>query len=394
MQTSQRSYLLEQAVANYIQAEANDLVVTRPRDQQWPDFVLKTSVDSHLLIEVKAKAPETAVMQQMAMRLQGDQPSGAKFLLVTPDAPDAAEVARFQKYFLGANLPTEWIGVKELPRRLGRKSPGNWDSNRTLASLQTKALVKGLDQYAGAPIGPEGKAKSRPSSNEIALARQLPYSLIRDILADPVGLDSRLCFGNKRPNVTVVLSDLVNFSNIVSVSQSEDLRERMAEYYRKARAAVFEHDGMLDKFIGDAVLAVFGYPRASSNAAVNAIRFATSLTEIGRDVLGEWQQLLNTTVQTGTRIGLATGEIWPLNIGDSTVEITLLGDTINLAARLEKTSPTDGLRMDNRTHTLASRADQAYIDALKLKSDTLPASDLKGQMNPIDTWLLPARIRH
>jgi adenylate cyclase len=145
--------------------------------------------------------------------------------------------------------------------------------------------VKGLHAYGSAPSGP---------------ARDLPGPL-----------DSQLGLGARRDNVTIVLSDIVNFSSLVTASRPDDLKEAMGRYYQQARQAVFDHGGMLDKFIGDAVFAVFGYPLPSQEAPCQAIRFALSLTAIGRSVMNDWQAELNAVIETGTRIGIATGIFGP-----------------------------------------------------------------------------------
>jgi class 3 adenylate cyclase len=160
----------------------------------------------------------------------------------------------------------------------------------------------------------------------------------------------------------------------------------MRLYYEKARQAVFENGGMLDKFIGDAVLAVFGYPESTPSAPCNAIRFASALISIGREILESWQAEINALIQTGTRVGIASGDIWPINIGQREIEITLLGDTINLAARLEKNCAVDKFLIDNRTHTASQRADAIFIDNLNLRQIEIPVTAAKGQAFPIKAW--------
>jgi class 3 adenylate cyclase len=179
---------------------------------------------------------------------------------------------------------------------------------------------------------------------------------------------------------------LKNFSSLVSASRPEDLNEMMAKYYKRSRDAVFKHGGMLDKFIGDAVLAVFGYPEPSALAPANAIKFARELIAIGGSLLDEWQAELNAVIESGTRVGITTGDIWPLNIGQQHVEITLLGDTINLAARLEKNCIVNGILLDNRTRTKAATADSSFVASLKLEESQISADDAKGQAFATRVW--------
>jgi len=164
----------------------------------------------------------------------------------------------------------------------------------------------------------------------------------------------------------------------------------MARYYRRVREAVFANEGMLDKFIGDAVLAVFGYPNPSPSAALKALKFAQDLIRIGHDILTDWRAELNAIIETGTRVGVANGNIWPLNIGQTEVEISLLGDTINLAARLEKACNVNGILLDNRTRTKAGAVDASYIESLTLAERQLPPSDAKGQQFNILAWQVPS----
>jgi class 3 adenylate cyclase len=160
----------------------------------------------------------------------------------------------------------------------------------------------------------------------------------------------------------------------------------MGRYYRLAREAVFRNEGMLDKFIGDAVLAVFGYPLRGPADSKNAILFAQELVDIGKSVLSEWSGGLNAIVESGTRVGIATGEIWPINIGDSDLEVALLGDTINLAARLEKNCARNGYLMDNRTKRKAAAEDSGFVDGLNLVRGEVAPGEAKGQQHPIRTW--------
>jgi adenylate cyclase len=241
------------------------------------------------------------------------------------------------------------------------------------------ALTKGLERYEKAPKGAFPPTTATSLDDKQALARQFPLPAITHLLSQEKPLPEALDLGHRREKVTVVLSDIVNFSSIVKESNPESLRDAMGQYYWKSREAVFSHGGMLDKFIGDAVLAVFGYPETRDSAPVDAIRFAQDLIEIGKEVLEAWQADLNAVISTGTRVGITTGDIWPINIGKDCLEVALLGDSINLAARLEKNCQVDRFLMDNRTHTAAKRYDELFITKLNLHQVVITAAEAKGQ---------------
>jgi len=375
-------------VGNWLWSVAKDLLVTRRREE-WPDFELRDPSGERLFVEVKAKAPSDSVLQLMAQKLHSLSDPSIRFVLVTSDAPSQCERERFTLAFEASPSRVQWLTVQDLPALLGKPSPGPWNSPQTWSALQTSALVKGLEAYRSAPIGADPYATSKPTGELESLTRQFSYEVIARLTELPGELESNLRLGTQCGDVTIVLSDLVNFSSLVAASRPDDLKEAMGQYYHQVRQAVFDNGGMLDKFIGDAVLAVFGYPRPTREAPCSAIRFAQTLGAIGRNVMADWQAELNAVIDTGTRVGIATGDIWPINIGRSGIEIALLGDTINLAARLEKNCEVDKLLLDNRTHTAGQRADAAFIESLSLQQVVIPAVDAKGQAFPIRAWAQP-----
>lgn len=380
--------LFENVVGNWLRAAAKDLFLQRRNDRLW-DFELRSRDGNRLVLEVKSKPPSDAGLRHLSEKLMRAEDPSTHFILVTPTPPTQTDRKRFMNAFGDDRDRATWLTVEDLPSVLGKPSPGPWESPKTWSELQTGALIKGLEDYRKAPIG-SGADISQPPSNDLeALARQFPFGVIERLTSSPGTLQDKLGLGARRNNVTIVLSDMVNFSSLVTASRPDDLREAMAQYYLKARQAVFAHGGMLDKFIGDAVLAVFGYPEASPNASTDAIRFAEELIDIGRVVTGAWQAELNAVIPTGTRIGIANGDIWPINIGQRAIEITLLGDTINLAARLEKNCAVDRFLIDNRTHTVASRHDGLFIQGLNLHQVLIQPENAKGQPFPIRAWTKP-----
>jgi adenylate cyclase len=380
--------LFENFVGNWLRTAAKEFLSAR-RKNQWPDFELRSTDGTRFLVEVKTKAPTQLGLEHLTKKLKAYKDYSAQFLLITPTAPSNSELAGFEEAFKDSKHRARWLAIDQLPKLLGKPAPGPWDSPKTWSDVQTKALVKGLEEYRGAPIGPDpNRPKTVPSELE-ALARQFSYKAVAHLNSQSGTLESRLGLGTRRDNVTVVLSDMVNFSSLVTASRPDDLREAMGQYYQRARQAVFEHDGMLDKFIGDAVLAVFGYPEDTKLASINAIRFAIALIGIGQEITESWQAELNAEISTGTRVGIATGDIWPINIGQDAIEVSLLGDTINLAARLEKNCPVDRFLIGNRTHTAALRADAAFIKSLQLKQMSIPPADAKGQAFKIKAWVQP-----
>jgi adenylate cyclase len=140
--------------------------------------------------------------------------------------------------------------------------------------------------------------------------------------------------GGEVRNVTVYFSDIADFSSISENIQPEALVAAMNEYLSAMTDIIEAHGGFVDKYIGDAIVAVFGAPLDDDDHAANGVRAALRCAER----LGELDQVA-TTLQSRSvrqRIGLNSGEALVGNIGSRRrFNYTVMGDTVNLASRLE-----------------------------------------------------------
>ncbi|WP_349655493.1 adenylate/guanylate cyclase domain-containing protein [Xanthomonas sp. 10-10] len=378
--------LIENTVANYL-ASTVGYENFRPL-RAGADFEVRKGGQRYIL-EIKARKPGEAQLVSLLKNLSRLDLKGAKIALITTNKSEVNDKDR-ERFSLKASAmgyDATWIDLSELADFLGTEPMGDLSSPETMSRVQTRSLIKSVERYSGSPIGVlpfDTKADQQLSS----LARQFNHHSVADLYQEPSLLEEKLRLGKRVEQVTVVLTDIVNFSSLVTASRPEDLRSAMEKYYRLAREAVFSHGGMLDKFIGDAVLAVFGYPQAGGSASTNAIKFGNELISIGQEVLSTWQDDLNANIPTGTRVGIATGDIWPINIGADQLEITLLGDTINLAARLEKNCSHNGVLIDNRTKTKAEREGQDILAKFAMAERLLNASEAKGQVFDVRCWQL------
>jgi len=135
--------------------------------------------------------------------------------------------------------------------------------------------------------------------------------------------------GGEKVEAAVIFTDLANFTTMCErVGDPERIVATLNDYFERTTAHIFEQDGVVIKFIGDAILAVWGAPLPEPEAAPKAARAAW---ELARQATLEIEG-----VRIGTRIGLHFGELVAGNIGSARrVDYTLIGDTVNLAARLE-----------------------------------------------------------
>ena len=155
-----------------------------------------------------------------------------------------------------------------------------------------------------------------------------------------------------RKLVTVIFCDLAGSTELGGSIDAESLRKVMTRYYDEMRAAVERHGGTVEKFIGDAVVAVFGIPNLHEDDAVRAVRAATDM----RDVLGPLNDELEAMwgVQLGARIGVNSGEVVATDVSGG--QSFMVGGPVNLAARLEQAAGVGEILLGEATFDLVRDA--------------------------------------
>ncbi len=141
-----------------------------------------------------------------------------------------------------------------------------------------------------------------------------------------LGGDKKVC--------TVLFSDLAGFTSIAENMPPEELVQLLNEYHTEMTEIIFEHQGMLDKYEGDAIMAVFGAPVEIENHAELACRTALKMQKRLEELRNIWSDLNKPALSA--RIGINTGEMVVGNMGSRLrFDYTVIGDPVNLAARLE-----------------------------------------------------------
>jgi class 3 adenylate cyclase/tetratricopeptide (TPR) repeat protein len=163
----------------------------------------------------------------------------------------------------------------------------------------------------------------------------------------------------QRKVVTVLFCDVTGSTALAERLDPEALRSVMARYFDVARTAIERHGGTLEKFIGDAVMAVFGVPVVREDDALRAVRAAQELRE---------------AVEIDVRIGVNTGEV-VTGSGDSLVT----GDAVNVAARLEQAAASGEVLIGSETYALVR-------DAVEV--ELLPPLEAKGKSAPLTAYRL------
>jgi class 3 adenylate cyclase/tetratricopeptide (TPR) repeat protein len=180
-----------------------------------------------------------------------------------------------------------------------------------------------------------------------------------------------------RKVVTIVFSDLKGSTSLGEALDSEALREVMTRYFDAMRGELERHGGVIEKFIGDAVMAVFGLPRLHEDDALRAVRAASGMQAALEALNDELQRVYG--VQLANRTGVNTGEVVA---GDpSTGQRLVTGDAVNVAARLEQAAGEREVLLGELTYRLVrDDVDIEEVEPLELKgkSEPVPAYRLVG----------------
>ena len=143
-----------------------------------------------------------------------------------------------------------------------------------------------------------------------------------------------LALGGEKRELTVLFSDIRGFTTLSEGLEPEALVDLLNEYLGAMTDVVFAHDGTLDKYIGDAIMAVWGAPVAQPDHAARACRAALGMVEALRALTVEWQRRGVPVLAIG--IGLNTGPMVVGNMGSARrLSYTVIGDNVNLGSRLE-----------------------------------------------------------
>ena len=180
-----------------------------------------------------------------------------------------------------------------------------------------------------------------------------------------------------RKTVTIVFSDLKGSTSLGEALDSESLREVMTRYFEEMRRILESHGGTIEKFIGDAVMAVFGLPKLHEDDALRAVRAAYEMQQALAALNVELEQVWG--VRLENRTGVNTGEVVA---GDPTGgQRLVVGDAVNVAARLEQAAGATEVLLGDLTYNLvrdAVEADPVEPLTLKGKSEPVPAYRLLG----------------
>ena len=233
------------------------------------------------------------------------------------------------------------------------------------------ALVLGYAFSLADHVGVEQLEKQQARS---MLSRYLPEDAVKEMLKDPAA--ARL--GVKRAELTILFADIRGFTSFSERMNPEEVVTLINEYLSEMTEVIFRHGGTIDKFEGDAILALFGAPEPHENDPERALRAALDMRDQMDDMGRRWSVRIGEPLRMG--IGINTGQVMVGNIGSNRrMDYTVIGDAVNLASRLQD------LTKEYGTAILMSGTTQSKVANL-VQTKFLGATEVRGRQQSVDLY--------
>ncbi|MEO0455189.1 MAG: GAF domain-containing protein [Cyanobacteria bacterium P01_A01_bin.114] len=260
---------------------------------------------------------------------------------------------------------------------------GNRSCPIDLDTAQVTRLEHSINLTVNPLTNPEGGVRgglvvlediSQEKRMKTTLYRYMTPSVAEQVMA--LGEDALMV--GERKDVTVLFSDIRGYTTLTENLEASEVVSMLNEYFETMVEAVFNHEGTLDKFIGDALMAVFGAPLPLQNHAWSAVQSALDM----RHRLFAFNRDRRTKGQPEIRIGigLSSGEVVSGNIGSQRkMEYTVIGDGVNLSSRLEGITKQYGCDIVLSEHTYELCHDHIWVRELDVIR-------VKGKMQPVKIY--------
>ena len=221
----------------------------------------------------------------------------------------------------------------------------------------------------------------KPPEQALSIDFNKPHSYTPKFLADKI-LTTRSAMEGERKRVTVLFADVAGFTSMSEKLDPEQVHQIMDGCFKILMDEIHNHQGTINQFTGDGVMALFGAPVAIENHAQNACQAALSI----QGAIKKYSKELKTKfgLDFKMRIGLNSGPVIVGSIGDDLrMDYTAIGDTTNLAARMESMAAPGTVLVSLNTYKRVGQF---------LKFEPLGKVTVKGKEEPLDTYKLVGKI--
>jgi class 3 adenylate cyclase/DNA-binding response OmpR family regulator len=296
-----------------------------------------------------------------------------------------AKAQQFARQAIRSVQPVSAAATIYVPLVVGAKVLGALGVNNTATaryfSDHDKQMLQAIGDYAAIAIQNARLFRELEASKDREkqqLRNLFEHYVSPRVVERLISSPQTAALGGVRQSVTVLFADIRGFSPFVERTQPEVLMQVINRYMAAAATAVLTQDGTLDKFMGDAVMAIFNAPLPQPDHALRAVNAALCIQQSVAEVHRELPEPLR--LQFG--VGISSGEAVVGNIGAAQLmNYTAIGDCVNLAKRLQETAHGGQILLDTRTYDLVrSFAQTTPLGVVEFKGRATPEAvfDLVG----------------
>ncbi|MDO9513620.1 MAG: adenylate/guanylate cyclase domain-containing protein [Elusimicrobiota bacterium] len=206
-------------------------------------------------------------------------------------------------------------------------------------------LSAGLFSYLGITIFRFATEEKEKKFIKSTFQRYVSSQVVDELIKNPEMLNMK----GKKEWLSVFFSDIRGFTSMSENMEPEEVVKILNEYLTEMTEIIFKHQGTLDKFIGDAIMAIWGAPKYFPNHAELAVRCACEMQAKVKELCCRWES--EGRKQIGIGMGINTGFVVVGNMGSASYsDYTVIGDNVNLAARLEENAPAGKILISEATY--------------------------------------------
>ena len=240
--------------------------------------------------------------------------------------------------------------------------------NLTAANTFTDEDLQFLVAFSGlAAIGIKNSRFAEQLRRESAVRANFERYFAPNVAAEIAQQEGTIRLGGERRPITVLFSDIRGFTAMAESMGPDAVARLLSEYFTEMVEVIFEHGGTLDKFIGDAIMALWGAPISHEDDPDRALQAAVAMQESIDQLNRKWAAAGGPEIGVG--IGINYGEVFAGNIGSHRrLEYTVLGDAVNVAARLcAEAGPGEILVTEPLLGVVREHVDTEFVPELALK---------------------------
>jgi adenylate cyclase len=310
-------------------------------------------------------------------------------VLVAEDNPEMRQLARDILNTMGLEVITAYDGPNalitaqtqqpdlvvldiDMPGMNGFDVCAELKSNSTTAQIpvlmltaqsdvehRVHGLQVGADDYLSKPYSPreliarvETRLRAKSASDDLrekqqilrkTFERYVHSSVVEQMLLNP----TQVKLGGRLQEVTVLFADLEGFTALSERIDPEELLSVLNQYHNLIVSLILQHNGTIDKFLGDGVMALFNTPLPQDDHALYAVQTAVMM----REALADFHMELEPAYRMGINCGIHTGMAVVGNVGtDQIMDFTAVGDAVNLASRLQGISHSNQILISHATY--------------------------------------------